>query len=464
MGIEIPDVIGLRQIGRDALGLLCVGSRSGDGREVRVRFLARNLSDDELGQLAAPGLAAPPDEAVAAIIGVGRDESARAYVVIDAGSDATLADRRARGECLSPSEAVDLVTVTSRALDALHGRGEVYGTITPDSILATPTGWRLVDSGLAAVTIPLPPPREAPIDGVLAYTAPEVLAGAPCSPAADVFSLAATALELLHGVRVPEHLRRRLEAALATSPGARPDAASLRDSAAGAAPQAGVGAGATPAASPSPQSDVLDEDVQFTVYRPHSVQPGRWYTLLAFAHKSEPFVDELLGPVDPVEEVRRQASMRLGEDLGRYGSASDDSSQQLPRGSSLTFVPEVDGVEFNPPRRSFMWLEPVHQEDFRMRAEARLEGQRARGRLSVYFGSILIAEVSLAFRVSSSEPDAAAGREDSRPYRKIFISYSHHDRAVVEQVETFLSVVGDQFLRDSAICAPARCGRGAWPR
>jgi hypothetical protein len=109
----------------------------------------------------------------------------------------------------------------------------------------------------------------------------------------------------------------------------------------------------------------------------------------------------------------------------------------------------VDGVELNPPRRSFMWLEPVHQEDFRMRAEARLEGQRARGRLSVYFGSILIAEVSLAFRVSSSEPDAAAGREDSRPHRKIFISYSHHDRAVVEQVETFLAVVGDQFLRDS---------------
>jgi hypothetical protein len=320
VGIEIPDVIGLRQVGRDALGLLCVGSRPGDGREARVRFLARNLTDDELGQLAALGLAAPPDEALAAIIGVGRDGSARAYVVIDAGSDATLADRCARGEWLSPSEAADLVTVTGRALDALHARGEVYGTITPYSILATPTGWRLVDSGLAAVTIPLPPPSEAAIDGVLSYTAPEVLAGAPCSPAADVFSLAATVLELLHGVRVPEHLRRRLEAALATDPGARPDAASLRDCAAGASPPPRLGAGATPAASPSPQSEVLADDVQFTVYRPHSVQPGQWYTLLAFAHKSEPFVDELLGPVDPVEEMRRQASTRLGEDFGRYGS------------------------------------------------------------------------------------------------------------------------------------------------
>jgi hypothetical protein len=301
----------------------------------------------------------------------------------------------------------------------------------------------------ARCTIPLPPPRDAAIDGVLAFTAPEVLAGAPCSPAADVFSLAATVVELLDGVRVPEPLHRCLEAARDPAPGTRPNAATLRDRAASTAPPPRVGAGAAPEASPSPQSEVLDDDVQFTVYRPHNVQPDRWYMLLAFAHKSEPFVDDLLGSVDPVEEVRRQASARLGEDLARYGSASDDSSQQLPHGSSLTFVPEVHGVEFNPPRRTFMWLEPVHLEDFRLRAEPRLDGQRARGRLSVYFGSVLIAEVSLAFRVSSSGPDAAVGREDSRPYRKIFISYSHRDRAVVEQVETFLSVVGDEFLRDA---------------
>lgn len=171
--------------------------------------------------------------------------------------------------------------------------------------------------------------------------------------------------------------------------------------------------------------------------------------MLAYAHKTEPFVDDVLGPVDPVDEVRRQASSRLGAELKDYGTASDDSSQQLPRGSALTFVPEIDGIEFNPSRRSFLWLEPVHQEEFRMRAGQELNGKRARGRLFVYFGSILIAEVSLTVRVSSGEESIAPVREDARPYRKIFISYSHRDKAVVEQVETFLAAVGDEFLRDA---------------
>jgi hypothetical protein len=55
--------------------------------------------------------------------------------------------------------------------------------------------------------------------------------------------------------------------------------------------------------------------------------------------------------------------------------------------------------------------------------------------------------VSLTFRISRDD-DPAVAREESRPYRKIFISCSHRDQAVVEQVEAFLSVVGDQFLRD----------------
>jgi actin-like ATPase involved in cell morphogenesis len=197
----------------------------------------------------------------------------------------------------------------------------------------------------------------------------------------------------------------------------------------------------------SPSQNVLD-DVQFSVFRPHVVQPARWYSLLAFAHKSEPFVDDDFGLVDPLAEVRRQAAVRLGNDLTGYGATSADSSQGLPRGSELTFVPEADGVEFNPPSRAFLWLEPVHLEEFRMRAEPRLDGGRGRGRLSVYFGCVLIAEVSLTFRVARSEQAVAVEHEHSRPYRKIFVSYSHHDASVVEQIETFLSVLGDEFLRD----------------
>ena len=37
----------------------------------------------------------------------------------------------------------------------------------------------------------------------------------------------------------------------------------------------------------TPRSRQLDENVQFTVYRPKTVQPNKWYTLLAFAHLEE---------------------------------------------------------------------------------------------------------------------------------------------------------------------------------
>src|SRR5215203_1345230 len=31
----------------------------------------------------------------------------------------------------------------------------------------------------------------------------------------------------------------------------------------------------------------IDKNVQFTVYRPHTIVPEKWYPLLAFAHLSE---------------------------------------------------------------------------------------------------------------------------------------------------------------------------------
>lgn len=211
----------------------------------------------------------------------------------------------------------------------------------------------------------------------------------------------------------------------------------------------------TPAAPPrlraeagSPHHHALDEDVQFTVYRPQAVPADRWHSMLVFAHKSEPFVDDLLGPVDPLAEVRRQAAQHLGDDADRYQPVASDSSQALAWGSELRLVPEMDGVVFNPPSRTFLWVEPVHQEEFRFRASSGLEGHHARGALSVYFGTLLIAEVRLSIRIGPGDATLVIA-ERGRPYRKIFASYSRRDVAVVRQVEAFVSTYGDRFLRDA---------------
>jgi hypothetical protein len=202
----------------------------------------------------------------------------------------------------------------------------------------------------------------------------------------------------------------------------------------------------------SPQAHVLDEDVQFTVYRPNTVRPETWYDMLAFAHKTDPSDDASSGVADPVAEVHRQADAYLGEQRDEYRALSADSTGAVARGAELRFVPRMDGVEFNPPQLSFLWLEPVHRETFRFRAARSLDGQQARGRLSVFLGAMCIGQVSLSVRVDSQpQVDTAATpteKEWGRPYRKIFASYSHRDADVVQHVGAFARVYGGEFILD----------------
>ena len=195
----------------------------------------------------------------------------------------------------------------------------------------------------------------------------------------------------------------------------------------------------------------LDENVQFTVYRPKAIVPQKWFSLLAFAHLSEKREDATEDEPDPVAEVRQQAEAILGEQAADYQNLTQDTLQAIPREGTITFVPTMPGIEFNPPSRSFTWEESVHREDFRLRTNGRHVGQTLRGRLSVFLGSILLADISLSIRVDSHQaPKQKTSLEEThaRPYRKIFASYSHRDIEVVEQFERFAEALGDRYLRD----------------
>jgi hypothetical protein len=191
----------------------------------------------------------------------------------------------------------------------------------------------------------------------------------------------------------------------------------------------------------------LDENVQFTIYRPKAIEPRTWHPLLAFAHLAERRPDEAEAP-DPIEEVRKQAEAVLGDRAKTYQPIVQDSSSAIPAEGELTFVPEIAGVEFNPPRRSFLWLEPVHREDFRMRAGVELDGTTARGRMTVFLGHIAIAEIALSVRVDAARPEPVQETTKARTYRKIFASYSHRDVAIVNQFEQYARALGDEYLRD----------------
>jgi hypothetical protein len=201
----------------------------------------------------------------------------------------------------------------------------------------------------------------------------------------------------------------------------------------------------------APASRPVDENVQFTVYRPRRMPPETWCPVLAFAHLAERRTDAPEAAPDPLEEVRRQAQQVLGDRVAGYADTTQDSGEAIPREGEITFVLEAPDLEVNPRQRSFRWLEDVHREEFRIRALRALDGRTVRGALHVYLGPLLVAEVSLTIRVdgTAAQPVASDTEADrARPYRRIFPSYSHQDARIVEQVEAYARTMGDEYLRD----------------
>lgn len=204
---------------------------------------------------------------------------------------------------------------------------------------------------------------------------------------------------------------------------------------------------------PPPQREtILDENVQFTVYRPQSIRPERWYPLLAYAHLDALPKDAPPEEVEPLEAVKADAIRTLGDQIRRFANVTQDSTHAVPREGELTFVPDIPGAECNPARQSIRWMEQYHRVEFRVRASADSAGQVLRGRLSVFLGAILLADVPLRLQVNSlADPHDRRVRIETATasrYRKIFASYSHRDLAIVEQFEKYVETLGDRYLRD----------------
>jgi Protein kinase domain/TIR domain len=193
---------------------------------------------------------------------------------------------------------------------------------------------------------------------------------------------------------------------------------------------------------------VVDNDVCFTVYRPQALSPGVWASLLVFAHKTELIREQGRAPVDPVKQVEDMAAAHFGDVPVRR--ASEDSRSGVFRGAWLRVVADLPGIRCDPEAAEFHWQEPVHQVVFRLLAGPELVGSAVRGAVRVWLGMLLLGEVFLAISVTASAPEAGspAVAESAPRYRKIFPSYSHDDRAIVDDFAEKARALGDQYLQD----------------
>jgi TIR domain len=146
----------------------------------------------------------------------------------------------------------------------------------------------------------------------------------------------------------------------------------------------------------------VDENVQFTVFRPRELVPDEWQPLLAFTHLASERSDL---------EVKRQAEAVLKHAIAEYRQVVQDAQDAVPRDEVLTLVPKVPGVEFEPAERDFPCRGTVHLEMFLARALPQLSAQTARGKLSVHLGTHAIAELPLTMVVAAPRTtDAARAR------------------------------------------------------
>ena len=146
---------------------------------------------------------------------------------IESGPVPAVATRRVPGRSLADvlthdgplgfEAAARLLAPVAGALAAIHAAGWVHGDVSPANVVVGPSGAVLVDLGEAR-----PAASVGRAVGTPGFTAPEVVAGAVSSSAADVWALAAIVAAAAGGVLPPA-----VAQAFAVEPAERPDAAVL---------------------------------------------------------------------------------------------------------------------------------------------------------------------------------------------------------------------------------------------
>ncbi|MEV8511675.1 serine/threonine-protein kinase [Dactylosporangium sp. NPDC051484] len=163
-------------------------------RRVAVRLLAAKLNADGRLQAAAQAAAVLSHPNVRAVYDYGVD-GGEAFIVMELIDGVSLADRLSRGP-VPWRGAVEVCAHVAAALSAAHARGLAHGDVTPETIMLTDVGVKVVDFGIASIV------GARAGGGRSVYVAPERRAG-PADrareQAADVYALGVVLFAALTG-------------------------------------------------------------------------------------------------------------------------------------------------------------------------------------------------------------------------------------------------------------------------
>ncbi|HEX7190539.1 MAG TPA: protein kinase [Thermoanaerobaculia bacterium] len=188
-------------------------------RSVAIKILASHLSGDaqfrERFEREARSISSLSHPNICTLHDIGHEEGAE-YLVMEYLEGESLADRLARGP-LPIDEVLRVGIQIAEALDRAHRAGIVHRDVKPGNVFLTKSGAKLLDFGLAKLTISSTAPafsgmtvaptqarpltQEGTIVGTFQYMSPEQLEGADTDPRSDIFALGAILYEMATGRR-----------------------------------------------------------------------------------------------------------------------------------------------------------------------------------------------------------------------------------------------------------------------
>jgi hypothetical protein len=180
---------------------------------------------------------------------------------------------------------------------------------------------------------------------------------------------------------------------------------------------------------------------QFTAYYPRSAQAQGWSTILVYMHVP-----------DALPLVQSDARRRLSEAARRTRSKTTAKKVGIARGARIIVVPQSEALEFNPPQAAFVWLEDYHCVEFRCRfrsdVNAAANARYASVKVAFHVAPILVAEIAFTIGLSHGSEHSSLASVTAHPYQRVFVSYSHRDSGIADQLEKAYKALGIEYMRD----------------